>query len=106
MAASSIVLGSGEWISHVPSVELIQSCHFASVFHDNFECVGGGELLHITYRAPRYLFAGTVTRGDIECEMGRLFLLCHLCSDSERSQEEFEERGTYNVSGWVCVNSL
>ena len=97
MAASSIVLGSGEWISHVPSVELIQSCHFASVFHDNFECVGGGELLHITYRAPRYLFAGTVTRGDIECEMGRLFLLCHRHNrgvSAERAQSSAMLPGT------------
>ena len=99
MAASSVVLGSGEWISHVPSFELVQSGHFASVFHDNLECVGGGELRHITYRAPRYLFAGTVRSGDIECEMGRLFLLCHLCSGSERGQEDFEERETYNVCG-------
>ena len=99
------MLAKGERYSHVPSFELVQSCHFASVLHDNLQGVGGGGLRHITYRAPRDLFTGTVRRGDIEREMGRLFLLCHLCSDSERSQEEFEERGTYNVCGWVCVHS-
>ena len=86
MAASSLVFAKGERYSHVPSVELVQSCHFASVLHDNLQGVGGGGLRHITYRAPRDLFTGTVRRGDTECKMRRLFLLCHLCSGSHRSQ--------------------